>query len=183
MTARIVRCKVCILGLVARSRLARLTRRGLSVGRELRLNGFPDFGTEPYLIRIGDRVEISGKVTFLTHDGATWVLPEGPNGRDLRKFGAIDIKDNCFIGHGSILMPGITVGPNAVVGAGAVVTRDVPEGTVVGGNPAKVIGSVDAFAVSAQKKSLQLDEARYAADKRGELKRVLLPEALKSSDD
>lgn len=45
-----------------------------------------------------------------------------------------------FIGTGSIILPGVTIGPNAVVAAGAIVNSDVPEGKRVGGVPAKVIG-------------------------------------------
>jgi len=57
--------------------------------------------------------------------------------------GPVRLKDNVFIGHNSILMPNITIGPNAIVAAGALVTRDVPEGKIVSGVPAKVVGSVD----------------------------------------
>jgi UDP-2-acetamido-3-amino-2,3-dideoxy-glucuronate N-acetyltransferase len=46
------------------------------------------------------------------------------------------------VGGGSVLLPGITIGANALVGAGAVVTKDVPEGTIVAGNPARVVGMV-----------------------------------------
>ena len=49
--------------------------------------------------------------------------------------------DNWFIGSHSIILPDVKIGPNAIVAAGAVVTKDVPEGSIVGGNPAKVIGS------------------------------------------
>jgi UDP-2-acetamido-3-amino-2,3-dideoxy-glucuronate N-acetyltransferase len=46
------------------------------------------------------------------------------------------------VGGGSVLLPGITIGANALVGAGAVVTKDVPEGAIVAGNPARVVGMV-----------------------------------------
>ena len=49
------------------------------------------------------------------------------------------LKRNCWIGAGATILPGITVGENAVVAAGAVVTKDVEDNTVVGGNPAKII--------------------------------------------
>ncbi|HFI0234335.1 TPA: DapH/DapD/GlmU-related protein [Streptococcus suis] len=57
----------------------------------------------------------------------------------------IEIYDNVFLGAHSIIMGGITIGPNAIVAAGSVVTKDVPEGTIVGGNPAKVIGKFDEY--------------------------------------
>ncbi len=58
-------------------------------------------------------------------------------------FAPITIGDNCFIGMHSIIMPGVSVGDNSIVGAGSVVTHDVPPNSVVAGNPAKVIKSVD----------------------------------------
>ena len=56
---------------------------------------------------------------------------------------SIVIEDNVWLGGGAILLPGTRVGRNAVVGAGAVVTRNVPAGTVVAGNPAKVIRQIE----------------------------------------
>ena len=47
------------------------------------------------------------------------------------------------VGGGSVLLPGVTIGANALVGAGSVVTRDVPPGAIVVGNPARVVGMVD----------------------------------------
>jgi maltose O-acetyltransferase len=53
------------------------------------------------------------------------------------------IEDNVWLGGGAIILPGVRVGRNAVVGAGAVVTRDVPADTIVAGNPARVIREVE----------------------------------------
>ena len=53
------------------------------------------------------------------------------------------IEENVWIGGSAILLPGIRVGMNAVVGAGAVVTRDVPANTVVAGNPARVVREIE----------------------------------------
>ena len=52
---------------------------------------------------------------------------------------AITIGDDCWIGGGAIICPGVTIGNRVVVAAGAVVTKDIPDDTLVGGNPAKVI--------------------------------------------
>ena len=46
------------------------------------------------------------------------------------------------VGGGSVLLPGVTIGENALVGAGSVVTRDVPDGAIVAGNPARIVGEV-----------------------------------------
>lgn len=101
------------------------------------------FGSEPYLIKIGNHCTISGGVKFTTHDGGSWIFrDEIP---DLNVFGKIEIKDNCFIGMDTIILPNVTIGPNSVVGAGSVVSRDVPPNTVVAGVPAKIISSVEEY--------------------------------------
>lgn len=51
----------------------------------------------------------------------------------------VHLKRNCWIGAGATILPGVTVGENSVVAAGAVVTRDVEDNTIVGGNPARLI--------------------------------------------
>jgi serine acetyltransferase len=82
--------------------------------------------------------------TVLGHDGSVAMLNRA-YGVVLDSVGPVRLKDNVFIGHNSIVMPNVTIGPNAIVAAGALVTRDVPEGKIVSGVPAKVVGSVDAL--------------------------------------
>jgi len=125
--------------------LRQYLRGGLKMGKDVRIIGKPEFGSAPYLVTIGNHVTVSSDVSFITHDGATWVFRHLPEYRGLQKFGFIEIGDNCFIGTRAILMPGITIGPNTVVGAGAVVTRSVPPNTVVAGCPARVISSTEEF--------------------------------------
>ena len=73
------------------------------------------------------------------------VLIEVCYGKQLDWVCGMDINENWFIGHGAIIMPRVTSGPDWIVAAGAVVTKDVPPGTVVGGNPAKVICTTEAL--------------------------------------
>lgn len=147
-------------------------RAGLKLGRDVRVIGRPDFGSEPYLIEIGDHVTISGNVTFITHDGATWVFRHLPSYLGLQRFGRIVVGDNCFIGAGAVIMPEVHIGANSVVGAGAVVTRSVPANSVVAGVPARRICSYQEY-VERMVPRCQSYPSGVTADRR-RLKAVLL---------
>lgn len=125
--------------------LRRYIKAGLQLGKQVRIMDRPSFGSEPFLIRIGNHVTISPGVRFITHDGATWVFRDLPEYKGLQRHDTIDIKDNCFIGAGTILLPGVSVGPNSVVGAGAVVTKTVPPNTVVIGCPARPLCTYEEY--------------------------------------
>lgn len=117
--------------------------QGAQIGDDCRILIRSLGSSEPYLIRIGNHCTIAGNVTFITHDGGGWVFTEElPS---LQRFGTIEILDNCFIGFGAILMLNVRIGPNSVVGAGAVVTKDVPPNTVVAGCPAKPICTLEEY--------------------------------------
>lgn len=104
------------------------------------------FGSEPYLITIGQNVEITAGVVFITHDGAAWTLRNfDEKYRELDVLGPIKIGDNVFIGNNAIILPGVTIGDNVVIGAGAVVSRDIPSNSVAAGVPAKVIRSLEEY--------------------------------------
>lgn len=153
-------------------RLYRLQRKGLQIANDCRLMGKINFGSEPYLISIGQHVTISGRVSFVTHDGATFVFRDRPGYEHVVKYGRITIHDNCFIGQGSIILPGISIGPNSVVAAHAVVTKDVLPNTIVGGNPACVITTVDDYAEKLLAHNPTYDKQAYKRDKRAELLRI-----------
>ena len=99
--------------------------------------------TDPAHVRLGNNVHLTG-CTLFGHDGTVSMLKQ-MSGRRLDRVGRIDIGDNVFVGHQAIVMPGITIGSDVVVGAGAVVTRNVPPNTVVAGNPARPIGTLSAM--------------------------------------
>lgn len=116
-------------------------KQGVQIGDDCSISSC-DFGTEPYLITIGNHVQITDGVKFFTHGGG-WVLREEIPNFDI--FGRITIGNNVYIGNNAIILPGITVGDNVLVAAGAIVTKSIPTNSIVGGNPAKIIGNIDDF--------------------------------------
>lgn len=105
-----------------------------------------EFGSEPYLIRIGNNVRITYGVKFITHDGGLWTLRKMGLADNIDVFGMIEIGDNTNIGWNVIIMPGVKIGKNCVIGAGAIVTKDIPNNSVAVGAPAKVIESIEEYA-------------------------------------
>ena len=91
-------------------------------------------------VNIGNHVMIGPAVQIYT---AAHHLQAEPRNRGLEVAKPIVIEENVWIGGGAILLPGVRIGRNAVVGAGSVVARDVPADTVVAGNPARVIREIE----------------------------------------
>lgn len=103
---------------------------------------------EPYMVKIHNNVVIAANVNLITHDVMNDMLSRKLGARPgemLSEYhmGTIEIYDNVAIGSDVTVLYGTKIGPNAIVAAGSVVTKDIPEGVIVGGNPARVIGSVD----------------------------------------
>lgn len=91
-----------------------------------------------HLITIGNNVTITNSVV-LAHDASTH--------KELgySKIGCVDIGDNVFIGYGSIILPNVRIGNKVIVGAGTVVSKDIPDNVVVVGPNAKIIGTYDDY--------------------------------------
>ncbi|HAD82238.1 MAG: hypothetical protein A2509_04060 [Candidatus Edwardsbacteria bacterium RIFOXYD12_FULL_50_11] len=143
---------------------------GVKIGTNARITGNVTFGSEPYLIEIGNNVTITQEVKFNTHDGGVGVLRQKHPG--LNVFGKIRIGSNVFIGAAAQIMLGVTVGNNVVIGAGSIVTKDIPDNVVAAGIPARVVKTIDEY----EKQSLErgvLISAGSEAERRNAVERAV----------
>ncbi|GAB3025467.1 hypothetical protein GCM10027051_32750 [Niabella terrae] len=124
---------------------------GVKVGNNCWI-GDVSFGSEPYLVTLGNHVQITSGVRFFTHGGG-WVLRlQQP---DFDSFGKIIVGNNVYIGSCSLIMPGVSIGDNVIIAAGSVVTKSVPDNCIIGGNPAVIIGDFDNYREKMQKYNLK----------------------------
>lgn len=116
--------------------------RGLKTGKNVHiyrsLIDMGPHGRRRDLVEIGDNTTISFS-TVLTHDASAKVFTGKVRTAPVR------IGKNCFIGYGSIILPGVRIGDNCIIGAGSIVTKDIPPGTVAAGVPAKKICTLEEF--------------------------------------
>lgn len=97
------------------------------------------------MIEIGNHVRINSGVQFVTHDGGVWIFRQKEDTKDVDLFGRINVGNNVHIGTNSIIMPGVTIGDNVVVGCGAIVTHNIPDNSIAVGVPARVIENVEQY--------------------------------------
>lgn len=118
----------------------RLVDMGLRVGKNFhRLHGTILDPSHCWLITIGDNVTMAPRVHILAHDASTC------HHLGYARIGRVDIGDNVFIGADTVVLPGVKIGNNSVIGANSTITKDIPENVVAAGNPAKVICSIDEY--------------------------------------
>jgi len=125
-----------------------LRKRGARIGFTCDLvTDVINFGTEPYLIRMGNEVTVTSGVKFITHDGSTRLFRK--RFPSMNKYGnlfaPIIIGNNCFIGINAILLPGTVLGDDTIVGAGAIVKGEFPSNSVIASVPARRLFSVDEY--------------------------------------
>ena len=113
--------------------------------------------SDPKLIKFHNNIVVTSNVTFVCHD----VFHLGLNHLGKEEYSyyqsCIEVMDDVFIGCNTTILGGVRIGPRAVIGAGSVVTRDVPENSVVVGNPARVIGTFDEFLKKRKQKKTHFD--------------------------
>lgn len=142
---------------------------GVKMGDDVHLYGDIQWSTEPWIITLGNHVHITNGVQFITHDGGTLILRHLTP--DLEITGPITIGDYVYIGTQSIILPNVRIGNNCIVAAGSVVTKDVPDGSVVAGVPARVIKTIDEYHDKAKRQSLHLGHLK-GADKDRKLREI-----------
>lgn len=98
--------------------------------------------SEPYLVTIGNNVQVTHGVSIHTHGGGQSIRQKHP---DFDVFGKVIIDDWAYLGAYSQIMPGVRIGEGALVAAGSVVTKSVAPHTVVGGNPARYICTTEEY--------------------------------------
>lgn len=110
----------------------------------------------PWLITIGDNVQITDGVKILTH-GYDWSVLKVKYGDVLGSSGKVKIGNNVFIGMNSIILKGVEICDDVIIGAGSLVNKSIHEPGVYAGNPAKFIMSIDDY--YEKRKGKQLSEA------------------------
>jgi len=142
--------------------------------RGMRIDGVPIYisaqtwfdGSDYSQISLGDKVVISSGVRILTHDYAISRALEAigePPAREVAFIRPVSIGANSFIGTYSIVMPGARIGRNVIVSAGSVVKGEVPDDSIVGGNPCEVIGNTLEYARK-RRALLDSDSARFDSE-------------------
>lgn len=127
---------------------------GVRVGENVRFYGISRgmFGSEPWMIKIGNNCYITAGVQFVNHDGGTLILRKDEP--TLEWTAPITIGNDVYIGLRSIILPNVRIGNRCVIGAGSVVTKDIPDNSVFAGVPARFICTVDEYYMKLKMKSL-----------------------------
>lgn len=113
-------------------------KKGVKIGSHFYRNNNVVIDTEAP-VTIGDNVTLASGVFILTHDASTNMY------LGFTKKSPVNIGNYVFIGARTLILPGVNIGNNVIIGAGSIVTKDIPDNSVAVGNPAKVIGTTDAY--------------------------------------
>lgn len=129
---------------------------------------------DPAYTWIGDRVCLA-TCTLICHDGSIEMLNQRYGVR-IDHLGPIVINDDVFVGHDAIILGGTTIGEGSIVGAGSVLRQSIPAGSVVTGNPAKVVGRVEDVIRFWEAETMALPWAALIARREGAYDAAMEPE-------
>lgn len=132
-----------------------------------------DMGT-PFLIKIGNNVTITN-CRILTHDASTKKF------LGYTKTGHVTIGNNVFVGADSVILPNTIIGNNVIIGAGTVVAHDIPDNSVVIGNPCQVICSCEEYIERQRKRMEEFPVFDFAGRELNDISRAVEQEALKKA--
>lgn len=153
-----------------------LRKRGCKVGTDVGWHGLSDCHvdvTRPSLVEIGNHVCFTRGCIILTH-GYDWFVYRNLHDTVLPSSGRVRIGNNVFVGTRTVILKGVSVGDNCVIGAGSVVTRSIPANSVAMGVPARVVCSTEEY--FERRKAKCVDEALdYARSIRENLGREPVP--------
>jgi maltose O-acetyltransferase len=150
-----------MLALIKRLRrrryIARLVRSGLRLGNNVELNdGFFIDPSHCFLIIIEDGVTFGPGVRVFAHDASSL------KSLGKTRIGLVRLRKNCFVGAGTVILPGVTIGENSIVGANSTVNRRIPANEVWAGTPATRIMSVEHYvAMLRMRAAADFSEATY----------------------
>ncbi len=122
-----------------------LEKQARKAGVKIGTNNFISshfWSSEAYLITIGNYCGITADCKIFTHGGGHSVRWKDPK---FDSFGKVTIGDYVYLGNRVMVMPGVTIGDHVLVAAGSVVTKSIPSNVVVGGNPARILCSIDDY--------------------------------------
>lgn len=160
---------------IKNNRVAYAKYLGVQVGNKCQILADPEkaFGTEPWLIKLGDHVDVTLGVQFLNHEGGIWCARGlNPELEVMDCFLPITVGNNVMIGIDSLIMPGVHIGSNVIIAGHSVVTRDVPDGVVVAGVPAKQISTVEKFMEGLNNRELIPTKKMTQPQKREYIKKI-----------
>lgn len=123
---------------IAEKIIEQIRKGGGTVGNNVHIIASSFDMGEPYLLKIGNNVTITG-VKILTHDASL------KKTLGYSKTGKVHIGDDVFVGWGSIILPNTTIGNKVVIGAGTVIAKDIPDNSVVVGNPCRILCTYDEY--------------------------------------
>jgi acetyltransferase-like isoleucine patch superfamily enzyme len=147
--------KLRICSLNSNLYIAYLRKKGVLIGEGTRFFGQIGIdASKPCLVEIGRNCVLTGGVSVLIHS-YDWAVLREKYGDMYPSSGKVVLEDNVFVGAGSIILKGVRIGKNTIIGTGSVVTHDIPPNSVAAGNPCRVIMSMDAYREKRKKEYLQ----------------------------